>query len=770
MSRALCFKAISRLYLTRDSDVISLLNMFSQKHAKSFSFLLLQLVLILETSAVLVNGVEQKNFYIVFLGAHPVNIDIALDTHLNVLSAVKESYIEAKESIVYSYTKSFNAFAAKLSDDEAKELSAMDEVLSVIPNQYHKLHTTRSWNFIGLPLTAKRRLKLESDIVVGLLDTGITPESKSFKDDGFGPPPARWKGSCGHYANFSGCNNKIIGAKYFKADGIPEESDILSPIDVDGHGTHTASTAAGNLVQNASLFGLANGTARGAVPSARLAIYKVCWSFSGCADMDILAAFEAAIHDGVDVISISIGGGDPSYVTDSISIGAFLAMRKGIITVASAGNGGPSLATVTNTAPWIVTVAASGIDRAFKSTVQLGSGKNVSGVGVNCFNPKRKTYPLVNGIDAARDSDSKEEAGYCYEDTLDPKKVKGKLVYCKLGTYGTEAVLKEIGGIGTIIESDQYPDVAQIFMAPATTVNNSIGEIVTKYIQSTRSPSAVIYKSHEEKIQAPIAATFSSRGPNPGSQHILKPDVAAPGINILASYTLRKSLTGLTGDTQFSEFTIMSGTSMACPHVAGVAAYVKSFHPHWSPAAIRSAIITTAKPMSKRLNNEAEFAYGSGQLNPTRAVSPGLVYDMDDFGYIQFLCHEGYNGSTLSVLVGSPVNCSSLLPGLGYDAINYPSMQLILQSNKDTTIGVFKRRVTNVGPAPIIYNAIIRSPKGVEITVKPTTLTFTRTMQKKSFTVVVKAKSMPSMQIVSGSLVWKSPRYVVRSPIVIYSP
>ncbi|XP_061374058.1 subtilisin-like protease SBT4.14 [Gastrolobium bilobum] len=747
---------------------MSLLSMFLHNLTKSFSLLWLQLLLILLSSAS-VNGVEQKNFYIVFMGAHPVTRDIASETHLNVLSAVKGSYLDAKESMVYSYSKSFNAFAAKLSEDEANKLSAMDEVLLVSQNQYRKLHTTRSWNFIGLPLTAKRRLKLESDIVVALLDSGITPESKSFKDDGFGPPPAKWKGDCGNYANFSGCNNKIIGAKYFKGDGIPDPTDILSPIDIVGHGTHTASTLAGNEVPNASLFGFANGTVRGAVPSARLAIYKVCWAF-GCADMDILAAFDAAIHDGVDVISISLGGESPSYVHDSISIGAFFAMRNGIITVASAGNEGPIMATVTNTAPWIVTVAASGIDRTFESTIQLGSGKNVSGVGVSCFNPKREKYPLVNGIDAAMTSESKEAAEFCYEDSLEPSKVKGKLVYCKLGTWGTEAVVKEIGGIGTIIESEQYLNVAEVFMAPATIVNNSIGDIITNYIHSTRSPSAVISKSHEVKIPAPFAAIFSSRGPNPGSQHVLKPDIAAPGIDILASYTLRKSITGLKGDKQFSEFTLMSGTSMACPHVAGVAAYVKSFHPDWTPAAIRSAIITTAKPMSRRLNNEAEFAYGSGQLNPTKALSPGLVYDMDHFAYIQFLCHEGYNGSSLSVFVGSPVNCTSLLPGLGYDAINYPSMQLKLESNKSTTVGVFRRRVTNVGPAPTIYNATIRSPKGVEITVKPTSLIFSQTLQKRSFKVVVKAKSMASVQIVSGSLIWKSPRYTVRSPIVIYSP
>lgn len=172
--------------------------------------------------------------------------------------------------------------------------------------------------------------------------------------------------------------------------------------------------------------------------------------------------------------------------------------------------------------------------------------------------------------------------------------------------------------------------------------------------------------------------------------------------------------------------------------------------------------------MSRRINNDAEFAFGSGQLNPTRALNPGLVYDMDDFAYIQFLCNEGYNGSSLSALVGSPINCSSLIPGLGHDAMNYPSMQLSLESNKATKMVVFRRTVTNVGPAPTIYNATIRSPKGVEITVKPSTLIFSKTMQKKSFKVVVNVKSIASMKMLSGLLIWRNPRYIVRSPIVIY--
>lgn len=177
---------------------------------------------------------------------------------------------------------------------------------------------------------------------------------------------------------YLGSYSKIVGAKYFKLDGNPDPHDILSPVDVDGHGTHTSSTLAGNLVPNASLFGLAKGAARGAVPYARVAMYKVCWVSSGCSDMDILAAFDAAIHDGVDVISVSIGGISGNYVSDVLAIGAFHATKNGIITVTSAGNDGPASSSVTNHAPWLLTIAASGIDREFRSNVELGNGKTLS--------------------------------------------------------------------------------------------------------------------------------------------------------------------------------------------------------------------------------------------------------------------------------------------------------------------------------------------------------------------------------------------------------
>lgn len=175
---------------------------------------------------------------------------------------------------------------------------------------------------------------------------------------------------------FLNLHSKVIGAQYFnlRQSVPPDES---TPVDVEGHGTHTASTAAGIAVEGSSLYGIAEGTARGGVPSARIASYKVCWGI-GCEDVDLLAAFDAAIADGVDVISVSIGGAGRSLTEDPIAIGSFHASKKGILTVCSAGNDGPYPGTVQNVAPWIMTVAASTIDRKFETNVKLGNGEIIS--------------------------------------------------------------------------------------------------------------------------------------------------------------------------------------------------------------------------------------------------------------------------------------------------------------------------------------------------------------------------------------------------------
>nr|GMD41496.1 subtilisin-like protease SBT4.15 [Ipomoea batatas] len=269
----------------------------------------------------------------------------------------------AMQSKIHSYGRSFNALAAWLLPHEAKTLSERKGVVSVFPSIKRKLHTTHSWDFLGMPTTVKRNLPVESDIIVGLIDsgkkTGIYIDSPSFNDKGIGPPPAKWK---------------VIGAQAFNLLDINNQTS--SPADFEGHGTHTASTVAGSLHQGASLYGLLNGTARGGVPAARIAMYKAC-NDGECADVDILAAFDAAIADGVDILSVSLGGSPSNYNDDPVAIGSFHAMQKGILTSCSAGNEGERGVgpTVTNVAPWIFTVAAASTDRHLETDVELGDGR-----------------------------------------------------------------------------------------------------------------------------------------------------------------------------------------------------------------------------------------------------------------------------------------------------------------------------------------------------------------------------------------------------------
>ncbi|CAA2980721.1 cucumisin-like, partial [Olea europaea subsp. europaea] len=318
----------------------------------------------------------------------------ATSMHVSMLQSVMDSE-RASKSWLRSYHKSFNGFVAKLTEEEKEKIASMDEVVSVFPSTKKQLHTTRSWDFMGFPQDVKRT-QIESDIIVGMLDTGIWPESESFSDEGFGPPSSKWKGSCQASSNFT-CNNKIIGARFYHSEGNISYPDVPSPRDSEGHGSHTASTAAGGIVKGASLFGLGLGTARGGVPSSRIAVYKICWS-DGCSDSDILAAFDDAISDGVDIISLSVGGFFPSdYFDDPIAIGAFHSMKNGILTSNSAGNSGPDPESITNFSPWSLSVAANVIDRKFLTQVFLGNGKSYEGVSVNTFTLQNETYSLVYG-------------------------------------------------------------------------------------------------------------------------------------------------------------------------------------------------------------------------------------------------------------------------------------------------------------------------------------------------------------------------------------
>ncbi|KAF5737468.1 subtilase family protein [Tripterygium wilfordii] len=378
-------------------------------------------------------------------------------------------------------------------------------------------------------------------------------------------------------------------------------------------------------------------------------------------------------------------------------------------------------------------------------------------------------YPLIDGVRASNKSgDSYRNASACDYGTLAMDKVKGKIVFC-LENRRQDSIIQELGGAGMILVPELMQDLAFIPLIPGTSVSFEDGKKIYQYINSTKNPQALIYKTRTVKMTAPFVASFSSRGPQQLSRNILKPDIAAPGLNILAAYSKLTTITGQPTDNRYSLFSIMSGTSMACPHAA---AYVKSFHPDWSPSAIKSALMTTATPMRIK-GEDAELGSGSGQINPLGAVHPGLVYDNNMSSYIRFLCKEGYNSTTIGLLLGGKkkYDCSSFKPAQGTDGLNYPSMHVQLQSPNSSISAVFYRTVTHVGYGNSVYKAIVTSPKGLSVKVVPDTLVFHGLHQQQSFKVIVKGDQVrDKVLVLSALLEWNDSKHSVKSPIVIYRP
>ncbi|KAH7533547.1 hypothetical protein FEM48_Zijuj04G0142700 [Ziziphus jujuba var. spinosa] len=383
-----------------------------------------------------------------------------------------------------------------------------------------------------------------------LFSEGAWPESKSFIDEQLGPIPSKWKGICqnGEDPTFH-CNRKLIGARFFNKGYAsivgPLNSSFHSPRDSEGHGSHTLSTAGGNFVPGANVFGFGNGTAKGGSPKARVAAYKVCWPPVGgeeCFDADILAGFDLAIHDGVDVLSVSLGGDPTAFFNDSVAIGSFHAVKHGIVVVCSAGNSGPSEGTVSNFAPWQITVGASTIDREFPSYVVLANNVTFKGQSLSAtVLPYNKQYPLIIAAAAKAANASAEEAILCKAGTLDPEKVKGKILVCLRGDNarvdkGEQALLA--GAVGMVLANSELGGneiIADPHVLPASHINFTDGNAVFKYINSTKSARGHITRPTTKLATkpAPSMAAFSSKGPSTVTPEILKPDITAPGPNSL---------------------------------------------------------------------------------------------------------------------------------------------------------------------------------------------------------------------------------------------
>lgn len=716
-------------------------------------------------------------------------------------SALKSVLSEEEEpSILYNYDDAFHGFAARLNAEQAEELETTHGILGIYPETVYELHTTRSPTFLGLESAESglwpEKANFGHDVVIGVLDTGVWPESQSFSDRGLGPVPSHWKGACevGTQFNASHCNKKLIGARFLSrgyeaAIGpINETAEFRSPRDQDGHGTHTASTAAGAVVVNADLVGYAKGTARGMATRARIAAYKVCW-VGGCFSTDILAALDKAVADGVNVLSLSLGGGLEPYYRDSISLGTFGAMEKGVFVSCSAGNGGPDPISLSNVAPWIATVGAGTLDRDFPAYVKLGNGMNFTGVSLYHGRrglPQGKQIPLVY-FGSNTSAGSRSSTNLCFAGSLEPKLVAGKIVVCDRGISARVAkgqVVKSAGGVGMILANTDTSGeelVADCHLLPASAVGEKHGDAIKRYIASTKNPTATInFGGTVLGVKpSPVVAAFSSRGPNLVNPEILKPDVIAPGLNILAAWSGVAGPTGLSDDQRRVKFNILSGTSMSCPHVSGIAALMKGAFPDWSPAAIKSALMTTAYVLDNTASNLEDsatgnasnpFDHGAGHVDPKKALNPGLIYDISPDDYIEFLCSLNYTPAQINSLAKRHYTCRNTLRSPG--DLNYPALSAVFPVSENATSDIvvkYTRTVTNVGPAGSHYTVNVTSSPVVAIDVQPKTLHFAQAKEKQTYSVTFRAKPLPVMsgliEASFGSLTWNDGVHSVRSPI-----
>ncbi|CAI3791910.1 hypothetical protein NKCBBBOE_00413 [Pseudarthrobacter sp. MM222] len=707
----------------------------------------------------------------------------------------KQAEVAAQQKVQMQrqFTAAVNGFSATLTADQAIKLAKDPGVLVVAPDTENAPDYSSSdflklsgsggtWDtkFGGQDAAGK-------GVVVGVIDTGYTPSNPFFTGEQVQPlvgdpvvgVPYRtddgkiamlksdgdtFIGECqkgvatGAAFDGSACNSKVLSAHYFADDFlkyVPSQGrapqEVLSPVDVDSHGTHTASTAAGNANVETFVDGRSFGLTSGVAPAAKLSIYKVCWedtdpNSGGCYSSSAVAAVDQAIYDGVDVINYSISG-STTTTTDPVSMAFLSAASAGIFVAVSAGNSGPTASTVNHGAPWVTTVAASSFSQELQGTVEFSDGSKFRGASI--MNRQVVNAGVVLSANAAATAGD-PNAALCGPGTLDPAKVAGKVVVCDRGVFDRVAKSAEVargGGVGMILVnlSNSSLDTDK-HIIPTVHVNPPATEAIKAKVAANPALTVSLINRDTTGLALeaqPQIAGFSSRGPllATGSD-LLKPDVAAPGVAVLAGV----SPIGTGGDN----FGFLSGTSMASPHVTGFGALILAKNPKWSPAVVKSAMMTTASEV--KLANGAKdtdvLATGAGQVDPARVLEPGLVYDANSDDYLAFIQGTGVELGMQGVGTTKPRD------------MNVPSFAL---GNLTGKIEV-TRTVTALTPGT--YRAKVDLP-GVKVTVNPSVLNFSAAGEKKTFKVSFENQNATLGKFAMGSLSWQGANKNVASPIAV---
>lgn len=726
--------------------------------------------------------------------------------------------------LVYRYQYGLNGFAARMHPSQAHKLESAPEVLQVWEDEIRPLATNFSLEFLDLfdnDAGLRGGLALDGDgIVIGVIDSGIYPEHPALQDtrEADRPklcqgdwaqnsflglwlchrydkledvqlfePPENWNGLCetGEQFTTSNCNNKLIGARYFiegaAASGPIDEDEIRSARDVDGHGTHTATTAAGNRVR-ASIFNAFIGRVEGVAPGARVAVYKACWLRpddvrASCNTSDLANAIDAAVADGVDILNYSVGSSVLS-ITAPDDIALLAATKAGVFTVVAAGNDGPNFGTIGSPAgaPWVITAAASSRDgTASSEALELKSPPNIA--GLYAIKEANFTPPLLDRgpIDAALilvdDAEDVLDGGAegttidACEPLVNDADISGKIAFIQRGgcSFDTKiANADDAGAIAVVIYNiagdpivmNGSSDLSDI---PAVMIGQADGNLILSEIDAGNEVTALLDAGLllTEQDTGNIVPSFSSRGPGPAPD-ILKPDVTAPGVNILAGFTPDAA-----NVTQGEEFGYLSGTSMSTPHVAGVAALLMQEHPDWNPTAIKSALMTSARQSVNTADGESPanpFDFGAGHIVPNVAVDPGLAYEASDDEFDAFACGTG------SPAV-APERCDELAAAsvsfLPSD-LNQPAIAVARLASERTV----SRRVTNLSDASESYSASVVAPAGIGVNIVPASITVAPG-QSVPFDVILNYQSGPLDLWRFGSLTWTGTEHSVYSPIAV---
>ena len=699
--------------------------------------------------------------------------------------------VGAGESI-YDYTHAVNGFAAVLTEGQAAKLEQTNGVLSVEKAEMLTLDTSDTPEFLGLTKPGGLWAQLGGvgggvgnarpgeDQIIAIVDGGYWPEHPSFSDrrgsQGGGggegqnlypKAPTGWSGTCeaGEAFPASTCNNKVLGAQWF-ADGIGAlpEWEYASPRDFGGHGSHTASTAGGNYNIQPTGDAAAFTPISGMAPYARLAIYKACYVITlgtagSCNSLDTAAAIDAAVEDGADALNYSISGTTTAF-TNITEVAFLFAAEAGVYVSASAGNSGPTAATVAHPSPWITTTGAGTHNRTGNGSVTI-SGTTYNGASLS---PVSITGTLVDGEDAGFTPAPNAAARQCFAavdnggtPALDPAKVSGKIVVCDRGVnalVNKSLAVKTAGGIGMVLTNVAGGGtniLALLHSVPSVHVAYTAATYAALHAAGDAGATATIAKATLVfNVPAPTVASFSSRGPlNAGGGDILKPDIYAPGENILAAVAPPGNQNRL--------FDLYSGTSMSSPHMTGLGALVKQAHPDWSPMAVKSAFMTTAYngvetyAGSSTLSPDAQrvWTQGAGHVDPNKAVDPGLVFDSDFDDWLAFLEGQGLATSPAAPLDASDLNQASIAIG------DLAGTQTVPRTAK------------SVGSQSETYTFAVQGLSG--ITVTPSATSFTALPGSETAWSVTFLRTGAPLNVYQGGFItWTGNRgHVVRMPVVI---